>query len=419
MLDSAILWNHAAFIHANEPQWLFAKVYICPRMNVFDNTEVAFRGRSKSDLNRSRLLFSVVANPVWVRMGRLVTEWAFRLHLPIRGIVKATIFRQFCGGETIDECTETINRLGQYGIGAILDYSVEGKEDEADFEHTTQETLRTITKATQSAFIPFCVFKVTGLARMALLEAISEGRTLTAEEAAQREALWDRVNRICGAAAQKEVPIFIDAEESWIQPAIDELADAMMERYNSRSAIVYNTFQLYRWDRLAFFQQSHERAERMGYFLGAKLVRGAYMEKERDRALSMGYASPIQPDKASTDAAYDQALQYAIKYIKRISICAGTHNEQSSTLLMKCMQEAGLPNNHKGIYFSQLFGMSDHISFNLSNLGYNVVKYLPYGPVREVLPYLIRRAQENTSVKGQTGRELGLILKEKQRRLNT
>ena len=269
MLDTAILWNHAFCIHANERQWLFAKVYICPRMNVFDNTEVAFRGRSKSDLNRSRLLFSVVANPVWVRMGRLVTEWAFRLHLPIRGIVKATIFRQFCGGETIDECTETINRLGQYGIGAILDYSVEGKEDEADFEHTTQETLRTITKATQSAFIPFCVFKVTGLARMALLEAISEGRTLTAEEAAQREALWDRVNRICVAAAQKEVPIFIDAEESWIQPAIDELADAMMERYNSRSAIVYNTFQLYRWDRLAFFQQSHERAERMGYFLGA------------------------------------------------------------------------------------------------------------------------------------------------------
>ncbi len=382
----------------------------------FDNTEIAFKSKSNRDLNKSYFLFNVIKRPSIVKIGSILTEFAFNFRLPINGIVKATIFKQFCGGENIEECTETINKLSDFGIGAILDYSVEGKENESEFEKTKNETLNTLKKATQSANIPFCVFKVTGLSRFALLEQISANKELSETEKIEKNKIWERVDSICKSAFENSVPIFIDAEESWIQPAIDELAETMMAKYNLKSAIVYNTFQLYRKDRLDYLISSIEEANRKKYFLGAKLVRGAYMEKERDRAQKLNYTSPINPSKEATDAMYDNALNHCLENISTVSICAGTHNEKSSLALVELMEKKSISKNDKRIYFSQLFGMSEHISFNLAKEGYNVAKYLPYGPVKDVLPYLIRRAQENTSVEGQTGRELGLIIKEKERR---
>jgi proline dehydrogenase len=382
----------------------------------FDNTEIAFKSKSNRDLNKSYFLFNVIKRPSIVKIGSILTEFAFNFRLPINGIVKATIFKQFCGGENIEECTETINKLSDFGIGAILDYSVEGKENESEFEKTKNETLNTLKKATQSANIPFCVFKVTGLSRFALLEQISANKELLENEKIEKNKIWERVDSICKSAFENSVPIFIDAEESWIQPAIDELAETMMEKYNLKSAIVYNTFQLYRKDRLDYLISSIEEANKKKYFLGAKLVRGAYMEKERDRAQKLNYPSPINPSKEATDAMYDNALNHCLENINTVSICAGTHNEKSSLALVELMEKKSISKNDKRIYFSQLFGMSEHISFNLAKEGYNVAKYLPYGPVQDVLPYLIRRAQENTSVEGQTGRELGLIIKEKERR---
>ncbi|MFZ4612233.1 MAG: proline dehydrogenase family protein [Bacteroidia bacterium] len=382
----------------------------------FDNTEIAFKSKSNRDLNKSYFLFNVIKRPSIVKIGSILTEFAFNFRLPINGIVKATIFKQFCGGENIEECTETINKLSDFGIGAILDYSVEGKENESEFEKTKNETLNTLKKATQSANIPFCVFKVTGLSRFALLEQISANKELSENEKIEKNKIWERVDSICKSAFENSVPIFIDAEESWIQPAIDELAETMMEKYNLKSAIVYNTFQLYRKDRLDYLISSIEEANKKKYFLGAKLVRGAYMEKERDRAQKLNYPSPINPSKEATDAMYDNALNHCLENINTVSICAGTHNEKSSLALVELMEKKSISKNDKRIYFSQLFGMSEHISFNLAKEGYNVAKYLPYGPVQDVLPYLIRRAQENTSVEGQTGRELGLIIKEKERR---
>ena len=382
----------------------------------FENTEIAFKSKSNSDLNKSYFLFNLIKRPSIVKIGRGLTEFAFNFKLPINGIVKATIFKQFCGGENIEECTETINKLSNYGIGAILDYSVEGKENDSEFEKTKNETLNTIKKATQSTNIPFCVFKVTGLSRFELLEKISAKKELSEQETLEKNKIWERVDSICKSANENSVPIFIDAEESWIQPAIDELADTMMEKYNLKSAIVYNTFQLYRNDRLDFLKSSIEKAKKNKYFFGAKLVRGAYMEKERERAQKLNYPSPINPTKEATDTMYDNAINVCLDNVNLVSICAGTHNEKSSLALIESMEKKSISKNDKRIYFSQLFGMSEHISFNLAKEGYNVAKYLPYGPVQEVLPYLIRRAQENTSVEGQTGRELGLIIKEKERR---
>lgn len=382
----------------------------------FNNTEVAFSGKSNSDLNRSYWLFKMVSNSTFVNIGKSLTTFAIKTHLPIKGLIKATIFRQFCGGETIEECDRAINELGKFNIGTILDYSVEGKETEKDFDACREETIDTIKKAKASKHIPFCVFKVTGLARFELLEKVSEKDNLDAEEQKEYGRVQLRVSAICKAANEAGVPIFIDAEESWIQEAIDNLANQMMVLYNTEKAIVYNTYQLYRKDRLSYLRHSFEKAKENNYFLGAKLVRGAYMEKERKRAIEKGYPSPIQDTKENTDRDYNAAVEFCLENVDRISICAGTHNEQSSMKLAEMMKQKNISADNKHIYFSQLLGMSDHISFNLANAGYNVAKYVPYGPVREVLPYLIRRAQENTSVKGQTGRELSLIIKEKERR---
>ena len=345
-----------------------------------------------------------------------MTHTALTLRIPIGWAIKGNIFKQFCGGETIHECRRATQGLSKFNIGTILDYSVEGKENESDFENTKAETILTIEAAAKDPSIPFCVFKVTGIARFALLEKVNAKTALSEQETLEWQRVRNRVEMICAHAAQVGVPIFIDAEDSWIQDAIDDLANEMMDTFNKQKAIVYNTIQLYRHDRLAFLKSSHQLASTGNYFLGVKLVRGAYMEKERTRAQSMGYTDPIQPDKTSCDRDFDLAVAFCLDNIDRISLCAGTHNEQSSMMLATAMDQRAINRNDKRVFFAQLFGMSDHLSFNLANAGYNVAKYLPYGPIREVIPYLIRRAQENTSVKGQTGRELALIQREMKRR---
>ena len=382
----------------------------------FNNTKVSFSGKTDKDLVRSYWLFKFISFNWVVSFGKAMTDFALKLNLPIKRIIKATVFKQFCGGENIAECDKTVNDLSRFNIGTILDYSVEGKEAEEDLDNCAAETLANIAKAKGDTNIPFCVFKVTGLARMELLEKVSAKATLTDEEQKEYERVKGRVSSICKASYEANVPMFIDAEHSWIQDAIDDLSNEMMALYNKEKPIVYNTYQLYRKDRLAYLKHSFDESLKGTYYMGAKLVRGAYMEKERARAIEKGYPSPIHETKADTDKDYNAALAFCVDHIDRIAICAGTHNEQSSLELVEMMKNKNIKSINKHIYFSQLLGMSDHISYNLAEAGYNVSKYVPYGPVKEVLPYLIRRAQENTSVKGQTGRELGLIIKEKERR---
>lgn len=382
----------------------------------FENTEIAFSSKSDFDLKRAQWLFRIIGNPTLTVVGKHLTNFALALRLPIKSAVKATIFKQFVGGETISESMAVAKSLEKYHVGSILDYSIEGKNEDADFESTTKETIKTIEAARGNDFIPFAVFKVSGLCRNTLLEKISTGEILNSDEANRFERLRGRVDLICQKAKEANTPVFIDAEESWIQPAIDGLATEMMEKYNHERAIVYNTLQMYRHDRLAHLRDAYAEAERRGYFYGVKLVRGAYMEKERERADELNYPSPIQPDKASTDRDFDAAVGFCLEHLDRIAVCAGTHNEVSSLRLAREMDRLKISHKDVRVYFAQLYGMSDHISFNLSDAGYNVAKYVPYGPVREVMPYLIRRAQENTSVSGQVGRELGLILREIKRR---
>ncbi len=385
----------------------------------FDDTEIAFASKSRSDLNRAFWLFKVISYNWLVKISPPFVNTALALHLPVKGLIRATIFKHFCGGEAIDDCKQTIEELGKYNIGTILDYSVEGKETEKDFEHSLQETLDGIAGAKEDRHIPFSVFKLTGFARMALLEKVNARQELTQTEKEEFDRVKKRVEKICAAADESNVPVFMDAEETWIQEVVDEVAAEMMMKYNRKRVLLYNTIQLYRTDRNSFLEKCFNHAVANNYFLGIKLVRGAYMEKERARAAKMNYPSPIQLDKKSADKDYDDALKFCVDHIDRISICAGTHNEKSSMLLVQLMQQNKIANNHPHICFSQLYGMSDHISFNLAKHGYNVAKYVPYGPVASVLPYLIRRAQENTSVAGQTGRELALILAEKKRRRGT
>jgi proline dehydrogenase len=382
----------------------------------FDNTEIAFSGKSNAELKRAYWLFKLIGNPSLVVFGRIATNLALTLRIPIGWAIRGNIFKQFCGGENIGECKRAVDSLGKFNIGTILDYSVEGKESEADFENTKAEIMLTIQEAARNKSIPFSVFKVTGIARFALLEKVNSGESLSDTEKLEWERVENRVDTICAHAKQHGIPLFIDAEDSWIQDAIDNLADAMMAKYNSDKAIVYNTIQLYRHDRLAFLKKSHQQAISKNYFLGVKLVRGAYMEKERARAAEKGYQDPIQTNKEASDRDFDRAVNYCLDHIDRIALCAGTHNEQSSALLAAAIDSRKIARDDRRIFFAQLYGMSDHISYNLADAGFNVAKYLPYGPIREVMPYLIRRAQENTSVKGQTGRELTLIQREMQRR---
>lgn len=392
----------------------------------FDNTEIAFRSKNKQDLQRAYLLFKIIGWPSLVKLAKIFTPLALRLKLPIQGLIKKTIFKQFCGGETIEQCDPTIENLNAFGIGTILDYSVEGKTKEEDFEQTTKIIIQTIEKSAKDKRIPFAVFKVTGIAQHHLIElessrlrAIRKGDSFleyTAEQTKGIAAIIERIDRICAAAAQHQTRLFIDAEETWIQTAIDQWTFEMMCKYNKKQCIVYNTIQMYRHDRLAYLQAEYERARQEEIKYGVKLVRGAYMEKERARALDLGYPSPIQPDKKSTDNDYNAALEFIVAHKEVFSLCAGTHNEHSSMHLATLLNSAAIQAQDPQFYFAQLLGMSDHISYNLSDAGYQVAKYVPFGPVNEVLPYLLRRADENTSVAGQTSRELGLLIKEKARR---
>lgn len=386
-------------------------------MITFDNTQIAFESKTDKDLNRAYRLFNLIGNRNLVKIGKPVTNIALKMGLPVKGIIRKTIFAQFCGGETINECDKTINNLGKFGIGTILDYSVEGKTSDEDFEHTTNEIIATILKGEKNEYIPFAVFKVTGISRFGLLERANGGvEQLSADEKREYEQVIERVDRICKTGFDKNVPVFIDAEETWIQDTIDRIAYEMMLKYNTERAVIYNTVQMYRHDRLAYLKKEIELAKKDGIRYGVKLVRGAYMEKERARAQEKGYPSPIQPDKPACDTDYNAALEFLVSEIEHMALCAGSHNENSSLLLTELLIKYNISPSDKRIYFAQLLGMSDHISYNLSKHGFNVAKYVPYGPISEVMPYLLRRADENTSVAGQTGRELSLIIKERKRR---
>ena len=388
----------------------------------FDNTENAFAYKSDKDLKGAKFLFNTMGYPWFVQVGTRLTPFIMRTGLPVHGIIRKTIFKQFVGGETLEETAAVGEILGKYGVDVILDYGVEGKDGEASFDHATDEFIRVINYAATQKNIPFISVKITGLARFKLLQTLNEAPRLRSgihdHEAEINE--WDRVRErmyaICEVAAEKNIGVLVDAEESWIQAPIDRLTMEMMEIFNKDKVIVYNTLQLYRHDRLHFLTISQQIAKEKGFKLGMKLVRGAYMEKERARAAEKGYPSPIQPDKDSTDRDYNLALKYCIEHLEEIAIIVATHNEASCLYVVELLNEKGISHQHPHVHFSQLYGMSDNITFNLAKDGLRVSKYLPFGPIRDVIPYLMRRAQENSSVSGQTGRELGLIKKELLRR---
>jgi proline dehydrogenase len=383
----------------------------------FENTEIAFKSKTTPALNRAYWLFKIIGNPTMVKIGKWSTNNALKIGLPIKRLIKKTIFSQFCGGETIDECLTTIDFLGKYNVGTILDYSIEGKTSVEDFNATVAEIKATIVAGKNNPNIPFAVFKVTGISRFAILEkANNASAVLSPDEREELAQTIERVDAICSTAHANNVPVFIDAEESWIQDTIDRITLDMMRKYNKERAIVYNTLQMYRHDRLAFLKGEIDIARTELFHYGVKLVRGAYMEKERYRANEMGYPSPIQPTKEASDRDFNQALEVVVSSIETMALCAGSHNEQSALILADLLKKYGIESTDKRVYFAQLLGMSDHISFNLAHAGFNVAKYVPYGPVKEVMPYLLRRADENTSVAGQTSRELSLIIREKKRR---
>jgi proline dehydrogenase len=384
--------------------------------NEFFNTEIAFSGKSDRELKLAYHLFKVINNALIVKMGTFFMKAAFKVRLPVCKLLKPTMMQQFIGGESLTECDKITDKLFQYNIGTILDYSVEGKKKEASFIAATDEILKALDKASNNPKIPFVVIKVSGLISSSLLEKINKKSPLSDSEGKAWKAGQERIDTLCQAAHKNNVRLLIDAEETWIQNAIDEICTSMMEKYNRKKAIVYCTLQMYRQNRVAFLVESYSNAVIKEYRLGIKLVRGAYMEKERKRASSLGYPSPIHLSKKDTDQDYHVALRFCIKHVNRIALCAGTHNQDSILLLMRIMEEIKLSPDHEHVYFAQLLGMSDVVSFNLSRNGYNVAKYVPYGPVKDVFPYLIRRAKENTAVVGQMSRELELIKAEIERR---
>ena len=403
-----------------------------PKVISFDNTELAFQYKSDKELKKAHFLFSMMARPWLVKMGARWAPWALKVGLPIKGLIRNTIFRQFVGGETMEQTIPVARMLGQYNVQIILDYGVEGKEGEENFDEACEVFIKVINYAATQPNIPFMSVKVTGFARFALLEKIQEMRDresgtlmkrylatvdkLPADEREEWHRIRHRVMRVCDAAARNKVGVSIDAEETWIQDPVDALTILMMDTFNRERPVVYNTTQHYRTDRLQFLKDSYEAAVERNFILGAKLVRGAYMEKERRRAAEKGYPSPIHPDKESTDRDFNAAVKFCIDHIDRVAVMVASHNEYSNLYATQLLQEKGLPLSHPHVHWSQLYGMSDNITFNLANAGCSVSKYLPFGPIRDVIKYLMRRAQENTSVKGQTGRELGLIKKELARR---
>ncbi|HEU4469815.1 MAG TPA: proline dehydrogenase family protein [Flavisolibacter sp.] len=399
----------------------------------FDNTEIAFAHRTDKELKQAHWLFSMMARPWLVRIGTRLAPWSIKVGLPVKGLIRQTIFRQFVGGESLEQTIPVANKLALHGVQAILDYGVEGKEGEESYDHGRDEFIRVINFAATQSNIPFMSIKVTGMGRFALLEKIDAlmqeaGKATLAErykaatgrleagELREWERVCSRIRAICEAAHKAGIGVLVDAEETWIQDPVDALTMQMMDEFNRNKLTVYNTIQLYRHDRLAFLVQSFEVARQSGFLLGAKLVRGAYMEKERARAAEKGYASPIQASKEASDKDYNEAVRFCVDRLEGIGLIVASHNEQSNLLTVRLLQEKGLELKHPHVHFSQLYGMSDNITYNLARAGCSVSKYLPFGPIGDVVPYLMRRAQENTSVGGQTSRELTLIKKELDRR---
>ncbi len=385
---------------------------------IFNNTQNAFSLKSDTELERAYFLFKMIAVQPLVKIGTTVTNFALKANLPIEKLIRATVFDHFCGGVSEDDCIPVVDKMFTKGVSSVLDYSVEGKEDEAHFDDAVQVILKIIDFAKERKAIPFAVFKPTGFGRFELYEKIGEGIALTDLEQQEWNRVVARFDKVCKVAYENDISLLIDGEESWMQDAADDLVARMMKKYNQQKAIVYNTLQMYRWDRLDYLKKLHEEAKSEGFYIGMKLVRGAYMEKENNRAIEKGYKTPICSSKQDTDNNFDAAVNYMIDNIDKMAIFAGTHNELSSYTLMEIMQKNGISKNDPKVWFGQLYGMSDNISFNLAKEGYNVAKYLPFGPVKDVMPYLIRRAEENTSVAGQTNRELTLIKTERTRRKN-
>jgi proline dehydrogenase len=383
---------------------------------IFNNTEVAFSLKSDTELDRAYFLFKMIDNQPLVKIGTAVTNFALKAHLPVEGLIRATVFDHFCGGVNEVDCLSVVDKMFTKGVSSVLDYSVEGKEEEEQFDAALKMTLKTIEFAKEREAIPFAVFKPTGFGRLDLYEKVGSKVELTESEKAEWNRVVARFDKVCSEAHQKNVPLLIDAEESWMQDAADDLVAQMMKKYNKEKAIVFNTLQMYRWDRLDYLKDLHQQAKTDGFYIGMKIVRGAYMEKENLRAEEKGYPTPICESKEATDLNYDAAIHYMVENIDKMAIFAGTHNELSSYKLMEYMEELNIEKKDSRIWFGQLYGMSDNISYNLSANGYNNAKYLPFGPVRDVMPYLIRRAEENTSVAGQTSRELKLITAERDRR---
>jgi proline dehydrogenase len=384
--------------------------------SLFDNTETAFKLKSDSELERAYFLFKMIANEPLVRIGTAATKFALNIHLPIEGLIRSTVFDHFCGGVSEKDCMSTVQDLEGAGVYSVLDFSVEGKEEEAQFDTAMKKVVELTYFAKDKSSMPFSVFKPTGFGRLKIYQKMTENITLSDEEEVEWKHIVERFEKVCKAAYDCNISLLIDSEETWMQGAADFLCEKMMEKYNKETPIVFNTLQCYRWDRLEYLKKAHENAKAKGYKLGYKIVRGAYLEKENERAIEKGYKTPMCESKQATDDSFNAIMSYILDNIDDISLFIGTHNESSSYLAMEIMESKGLAKNDSRVWFGQLYGMSDHISYNLADEGYNVAKYIPFGPVSEVMPYLIRRAEENTSVAGQTSRELALLKKEKKRR---
>lgn len=383
----------------------------------FEDTKIAFEAKSDFQLKKAYWIFATMNQNWLVKLGTFFIKLLLFLHFPVKKLIKVSIFEQFCGGESINECESTIENLGKSNIGTILDFSVEGEENEKSFQKTKEEIIKTIQKAKSNPHIPFAVFKLTGIFKTELLELYqAENGQLSGDDLENFNHSKEILIEICQHAYDQQIKIFIDAEESWIQNTIDELTYQMMEKFNTKETIIFNTYQMYRIDMLENVQHAIQEAKNKGYFLGAKLVRGAYIEKERLRAHEDEYSEPIHKEKEHTDHDFDAGLQICLDNLDVVEFCIGTHNEKSCQLLCNLLEERGLPKNHPKVFFAQLLGMSDNISYNLAKSGYNVAKYVPYGPVESVMPYLFRRAEENTSIAGQTSREFALLQKEVLRR---
>ena len=383
---------------------------------IFNNTEVAFEVKTDSEVDRAFYLFEMIKREPLVKIGTAMTKFALKTHLPVEGLIRSTVFDHFCGGVTEIDCMPVIEKMYTKRVHSVLDYSAEGKEDEAQFDLTMEKTLNNIKFGKEKDSVPFAVFKPSGFGRLEIYRKLTEGEALDAYEEIEWKRIKERYDIVSRAAYDRDVPLLIDAEETWMQKAADDLIEEMMAKYNSEKVIIFGTLQLYRWDRLDYLKGLHKRAKEQGFKIGMKLVRGAYMEKERERAEEKGYKDPICVNKVATDKMFNDVLTYMFKNIDDMAVFSGTHNEESSYLLMDLLAKSGVDKDDERIWFGQLYGMSDHISYNLSKNGYNVAKYLPYGPVRDVMPYLIRRAEENTSVAGQTSRELELLKRERERR---